>query len=154
MALFYAVASVKPVLQALVLAEKVYEEAAGRKFIIGTFTAIKLMQVEPPQEIEHSVGTARRMVAPGRSGAPWAYISLTSVVDGTCLSLQFVSLTHNKVLFETGLTVECQDRLKIVEIAVPLPDLEPYVREAGVYAFEIVCEGEILGSLRIHAELA
>lgn len=138
---------VKPVLQALVLAEKVYETTFGRKIIAATFNQVFISKqdVEPPQPVED--GKIR--VGAGGPGAPSAYISLTDVVDNTELDLQFVSLTHNEVLFETRITVRCHDRLSTVEIVARLPDLK--FPGPGTYAFEVVCEGEIIGTHRVQA---
>ena len=83
-------------------------------------------------------------------GSPFAYISLTDVVDGTKLTLQFVNLDKNVTLLGTDVVVNCPDRLSSVEMVVPLPPLP--VQEAGSYALEVVCDGEILGSHRISAE--
>ncbi len=130
----------KPILQALVLAERVYVLEDGRKAICGTFTGIKLkIGTEDDERPEYVRG--------GQSGAPWAYISLTGVCDNTELLLQFVSLKRNHVIFEQQITISGKNRLSTVELVCGLPHL--HVSEAGIYAFDIVCEGEILGSYRI-----
>ena len=49
--------------------------------------------------------------------------------------------------------IKTADRLEAIEFARKLPDLEPFLQlagGAGVYAFEIVCDGEIIGASRIH----
>ena len=141
----------KPVLQALVLAEKVWEIDGGRKIIAGTFNRVFITQRPPDQEIETPDGGKRRLVPAGVDpGAPWAYINLTDVWDNTTIELQFVSLTRNRVVFSTSAIVKCNDRLATVEIAIPLPRLD--IPEEGVYAFEVVCEGEVIGSHRITAK--
>ena len=83
-------------------------------------------------------------------GSPYAYVSLTDVCENTLLQVQFVNLTKNAVLFSKEVTVNCPDRLATVELVLPLPPLP--VHEPGIYAFEVVCEGDILGSCRIKAE--
>ena len=85
-------------------------------------------------------------------GSPWAYISLTDVCNNTELQLQFVSLSRNVVLFETKLIVQCDNRLATVEVIVALPLLQ--LPEPGTYSFEVVCEGEVIGSHRVIAKLA
>lgn len=142
----------QPVLQALILAERIYTDRSGRKIIAGTFNALRLKPANPPEEFLGPDGTKKLKVEGGDPGAPWVYISLTDVWDGTRLGLQFVSLTKNEVLFETDITVPCKDRLATKEIVLPLPRLD--VPEPGVYAFEVVCEGEVIGSHRIVARLA
>lgn len=46
------------------------------------------------------------------------------------------------------------NRLGTTEIAMGLPDLVDYMEDQCVFAFEIVCEGEIIGSHRIRATVA
>ncbi len=142
----------RPVLQAILVADRVYQDVSGKKIIAGTFNRIRFQRdTRPPAEQELPDGTKRQMLrGGGHPGSPYAYISLTDVCGPTDLVLQFVNLTQNAVLFETKLTVNCNDRLATVEIVAPLPPL--FVREAGSYAFEVVCEGEILGTHRIQAE--
>ncbi len=131
----------KPVLQALVLAEHIYvDRDSGKCVITGTFNA---MQVWPQTE-EEQASKARLTSGPG---SPWAYISLTDVCDGTELSLQFVSLTLNKILFSKDIKLQSNDRLATIEIVDALPHL--HVPGPGVCAFEIVCEGEVIGSHRV-----
>jgi len=142
--------TVKPILQALVIAEHVYETKDGKKIITGTFNRVRFGRIATP-EVEQPDGTKRRLIPGGvHSGSPYAYISLTDVCEGTELNLQFVSLSENRVLFETGVTLHGTDRLATIEIVAPLPRLQ--IKQAGVYAFEVVCEGEIIGSHRIIAE--
>ena len=130
---------VKPVLQALVLAERIFETIDRRKIICGTFTAIELKTTSKTGD--------DGIIRGGSSGSPYAYLSLTDVCDGTTLTIQFVSLRRNHVLFGKDIVLKCNDRLANIEIVLPLPHL--HVGENGTYAFEVVCEGEILGSSRI-----
>jgi hypothetical protein len=139
---------VKPVLQALVLAERVYSTDDGRQIICGTFNEVNLLNRKNNDADE---ATGRTTLRGGVAGSPYAYVSLTDVCDSTLLKLQFVSLRKNKVLFEKEITIQCQDRLATVEIVLALPHFN--VPEAGMYAFEIVCEGEIIGSSRIKVNI-
>lgn len=140
----------KPVLQALVLAERVFEEKSGRKIICGTFDKLFLTKQPTSAEIKAPDGKTRQLVHGGMvPAAPYAYISLTDVCNDTECELQFVSLTRNHVFFRTAIKIKCNDRLANVEIVAPLPPLQ--LPEPGVYAFEVVCEGEVIGSHRIHA---
>lgn len=140
----------KPVLQALVLAERVYEVVGGQKVIAGTFNGVKLRRRVPEQPVPGEGGKA--VLVGGAMGSPWAYISLTDVCNNTELQLQFVSLSRNVVLFETKLIVQCDNRLATVEVIVALPLLQ--LPEPGTYSFEVVCEGEVIGSHRVIAKLA
>lgn len=141
----------KPVLQALVLADHVYTDKTGKKIIAGTFSGIQFSRKPLVKEVERLDGTKQTLVPGGmHSGSPWIYISLTDLCEKTDFLLQFVFLTKNVVLFTMAVTVTCTDRLANVELVVPLPPLN--AKEAGVYAIEVVCEGEILGSWRVKAE--
>lgn len=117
--------------------------------IFGTFD--QLHTFRRPDGNPEKTEDGKELISPGGRGAPFAYISLTDVVDGTRISLQFVSLRRNQVIFQQQICIESKDRLKTIEIIAPLPTLNPYVSEAGKYAFEVVCDGEILGSARMDA---
>lgn len=141
----------KPVLQALVLADHVYEDISGKKIIAGTFHGVKFSRKPIVAQIELPNGTKRPgMVGGMHSGSPYAYLSLTDVCDNTVLSVHFTYLTKNEVLFETQFTIPCKDRLATVEIVLPLPPLP--IQGPGTYALEVICDGEIIGSSRIAAQ--
>jgi hypothetical protein len=143
---------VKPVLQALLLAERVYEDKSGKKIIAGTFFRIGMTKRSPHGEAETADGVRIPTIMGGTAvGSPYAYISLTDVCDEAELSLQFYSRSRNQVLLATHIKVECNDRLETVEIIAALPELQACVPEPGIYALELLCEGEILGSHRIVA---
>jgi hypothetical protein len=142
---------VKPVLQALVVADHVYQDVSGKKIIAGTFNTFKFSRKPPMTEVQAPDGTRQTVVRGGmQGGAPFAYVSLTDVCDGTRLQLQFVNLTRNAVLFGNDVTITNTNRLTSVELVFPLPRLP--IQESGVYALELLCDGDILGSYRITAE--
>ena len=141
----------KPVLQALVLADRVYQEVGGKKIIAGTFGGYKFSERPPVAEISRPDGTKQRVLrGVMQAGSPFAYLSLTDVCDSTAIQVQFVNLSKNILLFGNQVEVSNVDRLSNVELVLPLPTLP--ITEAGVYALQIVCEGEILGSWRVVAE--
>jgi hypothetical protein len=145
----------KPVLQALVLAEHVYtDKASGKKVIAGTFNALRFKHDVPSIHEASFVDGATRPVVEGdtETGCPYAYISLTDVLDGTTITLQFVYMTQSKVLFSTDFPLKCNDRLRTIEIVAPLPQLSRFIVGAGTYAMEILCHGDILGSHRVLAK--
>lgn len=146
-----AVDRVKPVLQALVLADHVYKNKTGKKIIAGTFHGIRFSRKPPVTEVVLPDGSKKINVAGGmQSGSPYAYLSLTDVCTNTILSIQFIYLTKNVVIFKMDLKIDCDNRLGTIEIVLPLPKLP--IQEAGTYALEVICEGEIIGSSRITAE--
>ena len=142
----------KPVLQALVVADHVYRDGETHKHIIaGTFNSYKFSLKSPVAQMETPDGTKQTLVVGGRSvGSPYAYVSLTDVCPGTIFQLHFVNLSKNIVLFMTEAVIKDPHRLSTIEMIFPLPLLP--INEAGVYALEVVWENEILGSWRIMAE--
>ena len=141
----------RPVLQALVVADRVYvDHATGKKIIAGTFSHFFFIKSGASPEIHLPNGTKKRALLGGmQAGSPYGYISLTDVCKGTKLLLQFVNLTTNEVLFGTELSIDSDDRLQTIEVVAPLPSLP--ITEPGTYALELVWEGEILGFWRITA---
>ncbi len=142
----------KPVLQALVVADHVYQDQqTGKKIICGTFTTLRFSRRPPVTELQKPDGTKQAVFAGGmHSGSPYAYVCLTDVCDGTRLQLRFVNLTKNLVLFGTEAVLNGVDRLSTVEMIFPLPQLP--IQEPGAFALELVCDDGILGSWRITAE--
>lgn len=139
----------KPVLQALVLAERIYEDKSGKKVICGTFNGLFIGKIAIPEK-ELSDGSKMRVLPGGTDmGSPAAYISVTDVVDGTELVLQFVNQSTNKVVFRAGVKLEVKDRLETVEIVAPLPPMSAIINKPGVYSFDVLCDAEILGSHRL-----
>ena len=141
----------KPVLQALVIAEHVYQDVTGKKVIAGTFNRVNFSRKPLARQVERPDGTQATVLPGGmQSGSPFAYVNMTAVGENTHLLFRFVNLTQNTVLFANEMTVHSKDRLQNVELVLPLPLLP--IHEVGVYVFEVVCEGEILGAYRIVAE--
>ena len=141
----------RPVLQALVLADRVYTDVTGKKIIAGTFNKVWFSKKPPIRELEQPDGTKQKVLLGGmHAGSPSAYVSLTDVCEGTKLELHFVDLTRNVVRFRTEGTIANVERLSTIELVFPLPALP--ITEPGIYALEVICEGEILGSCRITAE--
>jgi len=129
----------------------VYQDVTGKKIIAGTFNHVLFSPKRPIKEVETPDGSKRQYAIGGmQSGSPYVYMSFTDVCQGTKLMLQFVNLANNAVLLGTEIRVDCEDRLQTVEVVLPLPTLP--IKEAGVYALEVVCEGEILGFHRVRAD--
>ena len=144
----------KTVLQALVLAERVYTDTSGKKIIAGTFNVIRFKKGVPlVHKEEGKDGEVERVVLGGmEAGSPAVYISLTDVVDGTTITLRFINISKNVTIFGADFNLTCNDRLKTIEIVAPLPQLAPFLDGPGTYAIEILCEGDILGSHRLLAK--
>ncbi|HEY4760854.1 MAG TPA: hypothetical protein VIH42_09770 [Thermoguttaceae bacterium] len=148
---------IKPVLQALVLADNVYQDkSTGKMIIAGTFN--QLLIVKPPENIAqkqngpetpHEGPRKLSMHEIRRSGSPYAYISLTGVHGSVPLELRYTDLMDNKVIFVVQFTVACDDPLKSIEANFPVPPLP--TPHPGVYALELLCNNELVGSHRITA---
>ena len=158
-----------PVLQAMLLADQVYQDRATGKYVIcGIFSAIHFVPKEPPQSSGRSAGTGAagggndgteedsvpsapvpiaRLV---RAGSPFAYVSLTELQGTRKFELRYVDLEENNVLFGTAFEVSCRDPLETIQITVPLPPLP--IPHEGVFVLELLCDGEMLGSHRVLAK--
>lgn len=142
----------KPILQALVLAERVYTDTpSGKKIIAGTFNRIIIARIQTKIVDHPEGGGGKVIVLPNLPdmGSPAAYISLTDVHDGTEITLQFMNISKNAVLFQIAHKIACNDRLATVEIVSHLPAVSAVCNEPGTYSLDVVCENEILGSQRI-----
>ena len=160
-----------PVLQALLVADHVYQDVSTGKFVIcGIFGTIFFVPKEddsstgsPPTGVEEGGGTGGNGNGPAgssspgqsqmpiarliRAGSPSAYVSLTEVQGQRKFELRYVDLEENNVLFSTEFGVECRDPLETIQLSMPLPPLP--VPHEGVFVLELLCEGELLGSHRV-----
>jgi hypothetical protein len=164
-----------PVLQAMLLADQVYQDRGTGKYVIcGIFSAIHFVPKEPPKDKDRSAGAGAadggsdggeadetsesspsapapvpiaRLV---RAGSPFAYVSLTELQGTRKFELRYVDLEENNVLFGTTFEVSCRDPLETIQITVPLPPLP--IPHEGVFVLELLCDGEMLGSHRVLAK--
>ena len=121
-----------PVLQALVVADQIYTDAAtGKKIIAGVFN--RLMASDFPATF---------------STQTWAYISVTNIHGPVEFVVRYVDLNDGKMLMEASpIRATCDDPLRSIEITLPVPPF-PMPHE-GSYAFEVYAGEERLGALRI-----
>lgn len=142
---------VKPVLQALLLADHVYEDkSTGKKIICGVFNRVFFSRAK---KITREVvdGEIKARVKGGEeSGSPFAFVSLTEVRGSVEFSVRYVELADDQTLLHTTFRVESDDPLVTVELILPLPKLP--VRKPGTHALELLCDDELLGSLRVQVE--
>jgi hypothetical protein len=124
--------AVKPILQALLLADHVYTDAGtGKKVIAGTFDC--LFGKEFPSEFYP---------------VTYAYVCITDVHGEVPLILRYVDLSTNEVLMECGpIEVDSPDPLASIDFAVQVPPIP--MPHQGVFAFELHACNELLGFLRI-----
>ncbi len=140
----------KPVLQALLLADRIYEDKSGKKIIAGTFNKL-LFQKEGAKPREVEVDGAKRMTVPGGSqaGSPYVYISLTDLRGPTQCVLRYVDLSKDVSLFQVEFAIRCDDPLQTAEVVLPMPPLPTH---PGVHALELLCDDEPVGQLRVLVE--
>src|SRR5437867_1986037 len=118
----------KPVLQALVLADRIYTDRSGKKIIAGTFDCVIIGTLKP-REVQLPDGTKLPMLPGGTdAGCPSLYISLTDVVNGTGITVQFVNAAKNESLIHLDFSIKSESRLETHEIVLPLPKLSMLVR--------------------------
>jgi hypothetical protein len=126
--------NVRPILQALVLADHIYIDAkTGKKIIAGTFN--HLSSPEFPSFF-------------GRS--TFAFLSLTDVHADVPITLRYVDLSTNETLLELrDLKMESPgDPLATVEMVIELPRFP--MPHPGIFAFEVFAYDEPVGALRVH----
>ena len=149
----------KPMLQALVLADHIYKDAfTGKMVIAGTFNrvlfpgkALRETAEQARDNVEQPPGQPRKLEwhEVARMGSPFAYISLTEIRGTIPIELRYVDLDDNVVMMRVELSVTTRSPLDTAEIVVQLPPLP--TPHAGVYALELLTENEPLGSHRVTA---
>ncbi len=139
----------RPVLQAMVLADHVYQDRLTGKFVIaGTFSTIFLGEIK--LELSTAEGEAQKMasrVPLTQMGSPYLYLALVEVHGHTPLALKLVDLSDASVLFEVQVVVASTDPVAVAEYILPMPPLP--VHKVATYSLDLLYEGEILGSWRI-----
>ena len=147
----------KPIVQALVLADQVYQDKKTNKFIIaGTFNRYHLRKkpsqgetAESPPDVDAAAGGLRKMELSQvwSVGSPFAYINLTNVRGQVPFELRYVDLHDYLVLLSLSFAIPAKDPLDSVEICARLPVLP--APHPGVYALELLTDNEVLGSYRV-----
>lgn len=140
----------KPLLQALLLADRIYQDKAGKHIIAGTFNKMVFAKgAAKPKTVE--IDGEEKTIAPGgmQAGSPYVYISLTEIRGKINCVLRYVNLKQDQALIQTSFSIECDDPLKTVELVIPMPML-PQVK--GVHALELLCDDEPVGSHRVIVE--
>jgi len=144
-----------PLLQALVIAERIYVDTSDRKIICGTFNQIVLKTTPTERTVNNPDGSKTKKLLAGHDpGCPWFYLSLTDVIPGTVLTLQMMNVSKNKEMFNLSVTIDEADRLSTVEIVLPLPPIMSFAKEPGTLSFDVLCNGEIIGSHRLLVKAA
>lgn len=143
----------RPVLQAMVLADHVYQDkSSGKHVIAGTFTRIifgkATIERAPDSDDNHE-----RHILSGpmtKAGSPYLYFALVEVHGTVPLELKFVDLSDASVLLEAKLAVTSSDPVSVAEYVVPMPPLP--VNKIGTFSLDLLHDGEILGSWRLSVQ--
>ena len=158
-----------PVLQALLVADQIFQDQSTGKFVIcgifGTIFFIPNDGESPKEEAGQPAGGGGGDGGPGvpgtprpcphpmplnlflRAGSPYAYVSLTEIHGQRSFEMRYADLNENTILFTFEFKVDCRNPLETVQMSLPLPVLP--VPHEGVFVLELLCEGEMLGSHRI-----
>jgi hypothetical protein len=141
--------SVKPIVQAMLVADHVYSDVAtGKKVIAGIFHTIFARRGPPPKP--NKEGGAELTIPAGgfQMGSPFAYLSIVNVRGVQKFTLRYVDLASEHVRFQIELETKSTDPIAPVEIVLPLPPLP--TDTYGTFALELLWEQESLGAYRIH----
>jgi hypothetical protein len=139
----------KPILQALLLCDRVYQDRSGKYIIVGVFDQwffkprVEVSsndQSQPPQEQIRTPAEIQDV------GTPWVYLSLTDLKGPTKLELRFENLTGAEVYFAVIFEVSSPDPLLSVQIGMPVPKLPS---KAGDYILELLHDDVSLGAHRV-----
>jgi hypothetical protein len=148
----------KPIVQALLVADHVYtDKATNKKIVAGIFHRLWFRKPgdvpRPPDDpaLGTQPGEAKGTISvpPGgyNAGSPFCYISLTEVHGKQPFELRYIDLSSDQVIFGTKFGIECNDPLQTIEMVLPLPPL-PAVK-AATYTLELFWNDEALGAHRI-----
>jgi hypothetical protein len=144
---------VKPILQALLIADHVYhDKATGKKIVAGIFRNLYFQTASPQPSAEAGDQNQQtkivRVAASGqRAGSPFCYISLTEIHGEQKFELRYVDLKDDKPLIQTTFSAKAASPVDTVEAILPLPALP--VGKAGTFSFELLWHNEQIGAHRI-----
>jgi hypothetical protein len=138
----------KPVLQAMLIADHVYQDkATGKRIIAGIFGRLLFTSKEDVAKELAQLGEGNKVLGGMVAGAPHVYLSMTDLNGVYPFTLRYVSLESDQVLFQMEFGIECNNPLDTVELSFGLPPLPSL--KAGVFALELLWKDEPLGSVRV-----
>ncbi len=143
----------KPILQAILLADHVYNDhPTGKKIVAGIFHVIHFKKRPTNDTIANDTAEPQKTEPVFSSGSPFLYISLTEIRGPMKMEINLVDLLDNSILMTNKLDFappSAVNPVTTVEFVVPLPILQ--IPHTGDYAIELQCDGELVGSHRIQA---
>lgn len=122
---------IKPVIQALLLADRVYtDKATGKRVVAGVSNSIAAPEIPGYYDSDVSV-----------------FVSLTEVHGEIDVTVRFVDLSNSQVLLEHDPErITSVSPLATLDLIFELPPIPPH---EGIFAFEVHSGNELLGSLRV-----
>ncbi len=141
----------KPVLQALLLADHVYvDRDSGKPIIAGVFHT--LIFVKNALKPDQDSGEHKLPISPTgfQAGSPFCYINLTEVHGEQHFELRFVDLSSDRALLRVPFAVKTPSPLSQANLILPLLKLP--ADKPGVFALELTWKDEPLGSYRVNVE--
>lgn len=134
----------KPIVQAMLIADHVYQDVATKKYVIaGIFNQINFQRKESLEQ-EHGPN-----IVPGgvNAGSPFLYLSMVELNGIYEFVLRYSSLKTDQSLFQTEFRVECKQPLAVIELAFGLPPLPAFAEDT--FALELLWKDESIASVRV-----
>jgi hypothetical protein len=121
-----------PILQAVVLADRVYQDReTGKHVVAGTFNEVTAHEFP----CEYAVPVQ-------------LYCVLTGVSEPLSIAMRFVATDDHVVMRSSAVTIRCSDPLETIELALPVPSL--VLPAAGWYRLEVLLDDTPRGFSRLH----
>ncbi len=139
----------KPILQAMVLAEHIYQDGTTGKFVIaGTFASVAFQR--PPATPPPAAGQQQTMPLSRveQMGSPYLYLAMSEIYGEIPIAIRFRHSEDTANVFEINLQIGSKNPAFIAEYKVPLPPLP--VSKEGAYSLDLLYQNEVLGSWRVN----
>ncbi len=150
----------KPILQALLVADRVYTDRdSGKKIIAGVLRKIRYFVSDVAAggdsagdtKSEVDVEKTKSKLALGGVSStgptPFIYLSLTEIYGTQDFLVRYVNIETDTAKFERTIQIASDSPIETIEKVFPLPELP--VGDSSVYAVELIWQDETLGSFRI-----
>jgi hypothetical protein len=146
-----AVDPLRPHVQAILVADRVYvDEQTKKKIIVGIFRTLQKNSIKPTL----SDNNTRQIEIPSHgmdSGSPWAFISITNIRDADTFALHYIDLLDDRIYLEVKFSVsKPASPTQVVDIVIPLPRLPIPERKTGVCELALIWRKEPIGRFKVH----
>lgn len=147
-----------PILQAVLLAERVYRDEFTKNFIICGVFDQQVVVTEGHDEREENADLGSVVSAlpdlpyPTHSGTPTLFFSVTECNGPTAIEVHYVNRRSQEVLckwrFEPFVA---DDPLQLRNYHIRLPELR--VEKDGMFGFDVFGNRELIGSLKFRTDI-